>query len=95
MSLKTFKISPIQPTSGVIIAGENYEETAIQPIVRIYLITMEDEGWVIETELPVFTFSDLDRANNFVSNLPNLSAIDILIRMNGQRSNTSSESIVR
>lgn len=80
-------ISPMQPHTGVIIVGENYEETAIQPLVRIYLITMEDEDWVIETELQAFAFNDLNSANKFVSDLPNLSAIDILIRMNGHQSN--------
>ncbi|MGK7377609.1 hypothetical protein ACSFXN_07180 [Planococcus sp. 1R117A] len=88
-------ISPMQPNTGVIIAGENYEETSIQPIVRIYLITMEEEEWVIEAELQAFAFSDIDSADKFVSDLPNLSAIDILIRMNGHQSKTPSGSIVQ
>ena len=88
-------ISPMQPNTGVIIAGENYEETSIQPIVRIYLITMEEEEWVIETELQAFAFSNIASANKFVSDLPNLSAIDILIRMNGYQSNSSSGFIVQ
>lgn len=83
-------ISPMQPNTGVIIVGENYEETSSQPIVRIYLVTMEDEDWVIEVELQAFAFSDIDSANKFVSDLPSLSAIDILIRMNGYQSNISS-----
>lgn len=86
-------ISAMQPNTGVIIAGENYEETAIQPIVRVYLMTMEDEGWVIETELQAFAFNDIESANKFVSDLPNLSAIDILIRMSGHQSNSLSGSI--
>lgn len=88
-------ISPMQPNTGVIIAGEHYEETSIQPIVRIYLITLAEEDWLIETELQAFAFSDMDSANKFVSDLPNLSAIDILIRMNGHQSNTPSGSIVQ
>lgn len=86
-------ISAIQPSTGVIIVGENYEETASQPIVRVYLITMEDEGWVIETELQAFTLSDIESSTKFVSDLPNLSAIDILIRMSGYQSNSLSGSI--
>lgn len=88
-------ISPMQPNTGLIIAGENYEETSTWPIVRIYLITIEDEGWVIEDELQAFAFSNLDSANKFVSDLPNLSAIDILIRMKGHQSNSSSGFIVQ
>lgn len=88
-------ISPMQPNTGVIIAGENYEETSTWPIVRIYLITMEEEDWVMEAELQAFAFSDINSANKFVSDLPNLSAIDILIRMNGHQSNTPSESVVQ
>lgn len=88
-------ISAMQPSTGVIIVGENYEETASQPIVRVYLITMEDEGWVIETELQAFAFSDLESAKKFVSDLPDLSAIDILIRMSGHQSNSPSGSIAQ
>lgn len=88
-------ISPMQPNTGVIIAGENYEEASIQPIVRIYLIAMEEENWLIEAELQAFAFSNIDNANKFVSDLPNLSAIDILIRMNGNQSKTSFGSIVQ
>lgn len=88
-------ISPMQPNTGVIIAGENYGETSALPIVRIYLITMEEEEWVIEAELQAFAFSDIDSANKFVSDLSNLSAIDILIRLNGYQSNTPSGSIIQ
>ncbi|MDJ0332645.1 hypothetical protein [Planococcus sp. S3-L1] len=86
-------ISPMQPNTGVVIAGGNYKKTATQPIVRVYLITWEDEGWVIETELQAFAFSDFESAKKFVSDLPDLSAIDILIRMSGQQSNSPSGSI--
>lgn len=86
-------ISPMQPNTGVIIVGENYEETSIQPIVRIYLIVWEDDDWVIEKELQAFAFSDIGSAHRFVSDLPNLSAIDILILMNGSQRITSSQSI--
>lgn len=86
-------ISPMQPNTGIIIVGENYEETSSQPIVRIYLITWEDDDWVIETELQAFAFSDIDSANRFVSDLPHLSAIDILILMHGSQRITSSQSI--
>lgn len=78
-------ISPMQPNTGIIIVGENYEETSIQPIVRIYLITWQDDDWVIETELQAFAFRDINSANRFVSDLPNLSAIDVLILMNVQQ----------
>lgn len=86
-------ISPMQPNTGVIIVGDNYGETSIQPIVRIYLITWEDDDWVIEKELQAFAFSDMDSAKRFVSDLPNLSAIDILILMQGSQRITSSQSI--
>lgn len=81
-------ISPMLPNTGVIIVGENYEETSVQPIVRVYLITME-EDWVIEAELQAFAFRDIASANKFVADLPHLSAIDILIQMNGHQSNSS------
>lgn len=84
-------ISPMQPNTGVIIVGDNYGETSIQPIVRIYLITWEDDDWVIEKELQAFAFSDMDSAKRFVSDLPHLSAIDILILMNGSQRITSSQ----
>lgn len=85
-------ISPMQPSTGVIIVGENYEEASIQPIVRIYLITWEDDDWGIEEELQAFAFSNIGSANRFVSDLPNLSAIDILILMHGAQRITSSQS---
>lgn len=88
-------ISLMQPNTGVIIVGENYVETSIQPIVRLYLITWEDDDWVIETEMQAFAFNDLGSARRFVSDLPNLSAIDILIQMNGSQRIRSPRSIVQ
>lgn len=58
--------------------------------MRVYLITSEGEGWMIETELQAFAFSDIEGAKKFVYDLPDLSAIDILIRMRGHQSNSPS-----
>lgn len=76
-------LSPIQSHIGILIVGEDYHELSKQPIIRIYLLALEATDWSIEDELYAFAFGDYASANRFVDELPNLSAIDFLLLING------------
>lgn len=76
-------LSPVAGNTGVIIMGEDYEETAAGPTVWLYLIGLIEEKWHIQDELEAFTFSNYESAKRFVDDLPGMSAIDLLLLMNG------------
>lgn len=84
--LATLK-SPAQAFIGILIAGEDYQEKAKEPVIRIYLLALEDQEWHIADELHAFAFSDYASAQRFVDDLPDMSAIDLLLLINGYQSN--------
>lgn len=78
--------SPSKTDIAILILGENYEEDSFGPIVRIYLMEQIKEEWCIQEELQAFQFHNYERAVNFVGDLPNLSALDLMLLMNGRQS---------
>lgn len=69
---------------GLVIAGEDMYPTSKHPVLRIYLLEQIDEGWAIQKELYAFAFLNYDAAHSFLENLPNMSALELLIMMNLQ-----------
>lgn len=76
-------LSPSQSSLGILIAGEEYFQESIQPIIRIYLIEESELEWHIQKELETFVFSSYASAKKFVNDLPEMSALDLLLVMNG------------
>lgn len=68
---------------GLAIAGENLHPTSKCPILRIFMLETVDQGWAFKEELQAFAFLNYDDAQSFLENLPTMSALDLLIVMNG------------
>lgn len=75
-------ISVTHPDRAILIAGEDYEENAKQPIIRIYLAELVEDQWANLDELEAFAFGGYREAQRFHDNLPSMSAIDLLLMMN-------------
>lgn len=88
-------LSPVADNTGVIIMGEDYEDAAAEPTVWLYLIGLIEEKWHIQDELESFTFSNYESAKRFVDDLPSMSAIDLLLLMNGHQIEKAKGSIVQ
>jgi len=69
---------------GLVIAGENMYQTSENPVIRIFMLENVDLGWALNEELQAFAFLNYDEAQSFLVNLPNMSALELLIIMNGQ-----------
>jgi len=69
---------------GLVIVGEDMYPTSEQPILRIFLLENGDVGWGLQDELHTFAFLNYDEAQSFLENLPTMSALELLIIMNGQ-----------
>lgn len=76
-------LSPSQPGLGVLIAGEEYYKGSKYPIIYVYLIHESESEWQIQKELESFKFSSYNSATQFVKDLPQMSALDLLLLMNG------------
>lgn len=85
--------SPAQKHIGILITGEDYLKEAINPIIRVYLMGLELEEWYIQDELQAFAFYGFKSAKNFVDDLPNMSALDLLLLMNGHAGNNQGHSL--
>lgn len=80
---------------GLAIAGENMHPTSKCPILRIFMLETIDQGWAFKEELQAFTFTNFDDAQTFLENLPQMSALEMLILMNGQKEFEETETEVR
>ncbi|CEG21503.1 hypothetical protein BN1080_00414 [Planococcus massiliensis] len=80
-------LSPSHPNFGILIAGEDYFHSSKQPIIRVYLIYENNSEWHIQKELEAFSFSNYSMAKQFISDLPKMSALDLLLLMNGWQKN--------
>ena len=68
---------------GFLIAGEHFHKNAISnPIVRVYLMNLQENGYEVTTELESFKFSTIHEAQSFVAQLPTLSALDLILMLN-------------
>lgn len=85
-------LSPTAADTGIIIMGEDYEKDSTEPTIWLYLVRLVGEEWHIQDELEAFTFTNYESAERFVADLPGMSAIDLLLLMNGhQATHTNNE----
>ena len=77
---------------GLVIGGEDMYPTSEHPVLRIYLLEQIDIGWAIQEELQAFAFLDYNTAKLFLENLPNMSALELLVMMNSREDSTDSYS---
>lgn len=80
---------------GLAIAGENLHPTSERPIIRIFMLEIVDQGWAFKEELQAFTFLNYEDAHAFLENLPQMSALEMLIILNGQNDVGETETEVR
>ena len=80
---------------GLAIAGENLHPTSENPIIRIFMLENVDQGWAFKEELQAFTFLNYEYAQAFLENLPQMSALEMLIILNGQKDVGETETEVR
>ena len=95
MELLQTLISPVKSDMGIMVLGENYSDGAERPTVRIYLISIEEDEWDLEGELQAFTFPNFGSAKRFVEDLPSMSAIDLLLLLNGHQGTYTNKKIIQ
>ncbi|WKA57143.1 hypothetical protein QWY16_11590 [Planococcus shenhongbingii] len=88
-------ISPVNMDMGVMIVGEDYFEGAKQSIVRFYLITIKEDECYIDDELQAFAFPNFNSAKKFAEDAPTMSAIDLMLLMNGSLTNDINSNFVQ
>lgn len=69
---------------GILVMAQDYFEGSPNPLLRIYMMHKVEDEYVIQTELEAFQFSDYELAKDFNDRLPNMTALEILLVMNGQ-----------
>ena len=76
-------ISKTSGTSGILIAGENFDASKhCNPTVRLYTIRLIEDKYELTKELDSFQFKTVGEAKLFCSKLPELNAIDLIMVMN-------------
>lgn len=83
MTLLSTLISPGRSDLGILIAGENYFKTSTQPCIHIYLIIESKSEWRIQKKIGNYKFTNFNSASQFAIDLPELSALDLLILTDG------------
>ncbi|WP_298830116.1 hypothetical protein [uncultured Planococcus sp.] len=94
MELLQTLLSPAKSDRGIMILGKNYSDGVERPTVRIYLISIEENEWDLEEELQAFTFLNFGSAKRFVEGLPSMSAIDLLLLLNGHQAPYTNKKIM-
>lgn len=84
--LATF-LSPHQPDLGILITAEEYFLNPSQLSIKIHLIVRSNSEWHIQKELETLVFSNYSSAKKFVNDLPEMSALDLLLILNGGQKN--------
>ena len=88
MKILSTVLSPTKEEIGILIMGENMEPkqyTSRLSVIRLYLLSKRNFKYYIEMELEAFAFHDLDSAYEFLNNLPNMSALELIIMMNSPK----------
>lgn len=79
-------ISPVFRDVGVLIAGENLDNSkCCDPIVRLYLVTLTEDKYEVTKELDSFKFKCINAARTFSEKLPNLNALDLVMLLNKEK----------
>ena len=95
MELLQTLISPAKSDVGIMVLGENYLAGTARPTVRIYLISIQEDEWDFERELQAITFPNFGSAKRFVEELPSMSAIDMLLLLNGHQATYINKEIMQ
>lgn len=80
---------------GILIAGEENCRETNQPVIRVYLIGLEGEAWILQDELQAFAFGTYQSAKKFAENLAEMSAIDLLLLMNGHNTENKNNNFIQ
>ncbi|KQL33343.1 hypothetical protein [Psychrobacillus sp. FJAT-21963] len=75
--------SPTVEGLAILFLGENLEDNENnKPTIRVYLLKRIQGIFEIEKELYAFSFYNVNKALTFADNLPQMSALELLIDMN-------------
>ncbi|MDN4608046.1 hypothetical protein [Sporosarcina highlanderae] len=87
MMYLTQVISPARDHVAIVIMGENMDEDAYDPdefsVIRLYLFIDDGRAFSPVQEIEAFSFKGLEDAYGFLKALPEMSAMDLMLRMNG------------
>ncbi len=75
-------------TVGVLLAGDNLEmEKSYHPVVRVYLITLQDGKYEFTKEMSALSFNTKEEAIGFTTKFSNYSAIELFVDLYKQQIN--------
>ncbi|WP_262173229.1 hypothetical protein [Saccharococcus sp. Marseille-Q5394] len=86
MTLLSEVINPEFDNFAIVILGGNMDAANYRAgfsVIRLYLFIREGDEYHYEKELEAFAFESLETAYGFLLALPNMSALDLLLRMHG------------
>lgn len=68
---------------GVLFASENFnKQKECNPVVRLYLLELQNDKFELTKELDAFTFNCCEEAREFSRKLPNMNALDLVLYLN-------------
>jgi hypothetical protein len=81
MIMEVMTVSPSDPTKGILVMSQGLKNIFDPVVFRIYLLEwlQESDGFNVEKELAAFEFDTSKKAYEFLSHLPEMSAIDLLL----------------
>lgn len=75
-----------QQLNGVLLAGDNLEQAhPYNPIVRIYLINLQQEKYEIVREVGAIAFKSKQEATDFALNITSYSLIDLFLDIHNKQ----------
>lgn len=73
-------------TVGVLLAGDNLDkQRAYNPIVRVYLITLQNGKYEFTKEMSSLSFNSKEEAISFTTKFSNYSAIELFVDLYKQK----------
>lgn len=79
-------ISPSSEDTGILVASENFDNCKVcDPTVRLYLLAQVDGIFEVTKELDAFTFSTIEEAQQFSQELPDMTALDLILYINNHK----------
>lgn len=78
-------VSPNNEKTGILLVGENFDLLRpYNPLVRVYLLNLNEKRYEVKKELYSFSFETTEKASEFLSKLPNLTVIDLILMLNNE-----------
>ncbi|MFP7199646.1 hypothetical protein SFC08_01610 [Lysinibacillus halotolerans] len=75
-----------QQLNGILLAGDNLEQARpYNPVVRIYLINLQQEKYEIVREVGAVTFKSKEEVTDFASNITSYSLIDLFYNLHNKQ----------